>query len=156
MIVRSGVSWLFFVNFFLINENRETEGYHRLMTVRERQEALTWSHLSTKEKALKWATDHQYSLIIGGWALGMGVAGAILARNPYQTTAQKVREAGSAYSYILSSIFIGRSGSCLGTRPYCWSNHWRGYFEPRQNGKEGGSFMDGCCTFHVPLHCTHF
>jgi hypothetical protein len=94
-----------FANISLINGNRETEGYHRLMTEQERQEALTWSHLSTKEKALRWATNHQYSLIIGGWALGMGVAGALLARNPYQTTAQKVREAGS-FIHIYSALSL--------------------------------------------------
>ncbi|KAG6373065.1 hypothetical protein JVT61DRAFT_1832 [Boletus reticuloceps] len=39
--------------------------------------------LSTTDKALDWASRHQYSIILGSWALSMAVAGAIVAKDRY-------------------------------------------------------------------------
>lgn len=56
-------------------------------------EQAKWDALSTGEKVRDWATRHQYSIILGSWALSMGVAGGIISRNKYQSIPQKVVQA---------------------------------------------------------------
>jgi hypothetical protein len=46
-----------------------------------------------KEKIGEWVGRHQYSVVLGTWALSMGVAGTIISRNRYQSVAQKVVQA---------------------------------------------------------------
>ncbi|KIJ62253.1 hypothetical protein HYDPIDRAFT_114736 [Hydnomerulius pinastri MD-312] len=57
------------------------------------EEDARWNTLSTGEKFRDWATRHQYSIIIGSWALSMAVAGAIISRDKYQSLPQKVVQA---------------------------------------------------------------
>lgn len=46
-------------------------------------EEARFNALSTTDKALDWATRHQYSIILGSWALSMATAGAIVAKDKY-------------------------------------------------------------------------
>ncbi|PFH49257.1 hypothetical protein AMATHDRAFT_63534 [Amanita thiersii Skay4041] len=65
----------------------------RLLDERQLKEEMAWQQMSTRDKIAEWADRHQYSIIIGGWATSLAVAGAIISRNRYQTTAQKVVQA---------------------------------------------------------------
>ncbi|KAJ7591466.1 hypothetical protein C8J56DRAFT_935644 [Mycena floridula] len=49
-----------------------------------------WEQMTTKDKMADWAVRHQYSLILGGWAVGIAVAGGIISRDRYQTFSQKI------------------------------------------------------------------
>jgi hypothetical protein len=49
-----------------------------------------WQGLTTSSKIRQWAADHQYSMILSGWAASMLGVGAYLYRDRYQTTGQKV------------------------------------------------------------------
>lgn len=50
-----------------------------------------WDALSVREKVNDFALRHQYGLILGGWALSLGLSFGLIARNRYQTMPQKVR-----------------------------------------------------------------
>jgi hypothetical protein len=52
-----------------------------------------WEALPMKAKIGTWAERHQYSIILGSWALSMAVAGAIISRDKYQSVPQKVVQA---------------------------------------------------------------
>lgn len=45
------------------------------------QERARFDALSTADKVRDWASRHQYSIILGSWAVGMAAAGAIVARD---------------------------------------------------------------------------
>ncbi|KAG6334759.1 hypothetical protein ID866_4336 [Astraeus odoratus] len=57
------------------------------------EEEARWRALPMKDKVADWAARHQYGIIFGSWALSMAVAGAIIARDRYQTVPQKVVQA---------------------------------------------------------------
>ncbi|KAH7909457.1 hypothetical protein BJ138DRAFT_1127676 [Hygrophoropsis aurantiaca] len=56
----------------------------------EMEEHVRWAKLNTADKVADWASKHQLSVIMGSWALAMGVAGRIIMRDPLQTMPQKV------------------------------------------------------------------
>ena len=45
------------------------------------QEEARFNALSTTDKVFDWASRHQYSIILGSWALSMAAAGAIVAKD---------------------------------------------------------------------------
>jgi len=49
--------------------------------------------MTMRQKVGDWAFRHQYSIILGGWAGSLALAGAIIARNKYQTYPQKIVQA---------------------------------------------------------------
>jgi hypothetical protein len=53
------------------------------------EEEARWNALTTKEKIGDWATRHQYSIILGSWALSMAVAGAIVSRDRFVTSLRR-------------------------------------------------------------------
>ncbi|KAF9223162.1 hypothetical protein BS17DRAFT_782455 [Gyrodon lividus] len=57
------------------------------------EEDARWNSLSTREKVQDWASRHQYSIILGSWALSMALAGAVIAKDKYQSLPQKVVQA---------------------------------------------------------------
>ncbi|KAI0353510.1 hypothetical protein OH77DRAFT_1427209 [Trametes cingulata] len=59
----------------------------------ERVEQAHWQALDTKAKFKEWAMRNQYKIILGSWAASMAVAGAVVMRNRYQSTPQKVVQA---------------------------------------------------------------
>jgi hypothetical protein len=52
-----------------------------------------WESLSMVAKGKEWAMKNQYKVILGSWALSMGIAAAVVMRNPYQSTPQKIVQA---------------------------------------------------------------
>jgi len=59
----------------------------------ERREMMRVQSLSKSERLIDWAKRHQYGLIGGTWAVGMGIASAIVMRNRHQTFSQKIVQA---------------------------------------------------------------
>jgi hypothetical protein len=55
----------------------------QMLEERQAKEDMHWQQLSGTEKLKEWALRHQYSLIFGGWAASVCVAGAIIWRNKY-------------------------------------------------------------------------
>lgn len=66
-----------------------------------------WKALSTKEKIGDWATRHQYSIIVGSWALSMAVAGGIIARDRHQTLPQKIVQVRMWAQGLTIGVLIG-------------------------------------------------
>ena len=52
----------------------------RLLDEREVQEAKKWDSMNLKQKIGDWGFRHQYSIILGGWAGSLAIAGAIISR----------------------------------------------------------------------------
>ncbi|KAF8214132.1 hypothetical protein K438DRAFT_1802942 [Mycena galopus ATCC 62051] len=82
----------------------------RLLEAREVHELSQWDQMSTKDKIGDWASRHEYSLIIGGWALSLIAAGAIINRNKFQTPAQKVVQARMWAQGLTIGIILTAAG----------------------------------------------
>jgi len=65
----------------------------KILHDRERKVDEKWNAMTTTQKIGDWASRHEYSIIMGSWALSLGLAGAIISRDKYQTPAQKVVQA---------------------------------------------------------------
>ncbi|KXN89459.1 Respiratory supercomplex factor 2, mitochondrial [Leucoagaricus sp. SymC.cos] len=65
----------------------------RVLDERRLQDEQKWQSMPLKEKFADWVTRHQYTVIMGGWATSLGIAGAIISRQKYQTYAQKIVQA---------------------------------------------------------------
>ncbi|KAF9266269.1 hypothetical protein L218DRAFT_1075240 [Marasmius fiardii PR-910] len=63
------------------------------LTEKEAKEQNRWDSLSTADKISDWASRHEYSIIMGSWALSLAAAGAIISRDRYQTGPQKIVQA---------------------------------------------------------------
>ncbi|KAH9482343.1 Respiratory supercomplex factor 2, mitochondrial [Psilocybe cubensis] len=70
----------------------EGEGL-RILDEKEIQAIKRWDAMSLSQKIGDWSFRHQYSLIMGGWAGSLAIAGAIISRQKYQTYPQKIVQA---------------------------------------------------------------
>jgi hypothetical protein len=61
-------------------EHREGDGV-RLLNLRQQHEMTKWEAMSTGDKIADWAQRHEYSIIVGAWALSLVGSGAIISRN---------------------------------------------------------------------------
>ena len=59
---------------------RKDEGA-AILTDKESKELQRWDALSTTAKISDWASRHEYSIIMGSWALSLAAAGAIISRD---------------------------------------------------------------------------
>lgn len=71
------------------------------------EEEARWNALTTKEKIGDWATRHQYSIILGSWALSMAVAGGIISRDRHQTIPQKIVQVRMWAQGLTIGVLIG-------------------------------------------------
>lgn len=51
-----------------------------MLDERQLQQERKWQAMPLKEKLADWAARHQYTIILGGWAGSLGLAGAIISR----------------------------------------------------------------------------
>lgn len=72
-----------------LSARREGESV-RILDHKEASAMQRWDSMSLGEKIGDWSFRHQYSLIFGGWAGSLAVAGLAISRNKYQTYPQKV------------------------------------------------------------------
>lgn len=53
----------------------------RVLDERRLQEDAHWRAMSVKDKVGHWAARYQYTMVLGGWALALVVAGSIISRD---------------------------------------------------------------------------
>ncbi|KAJ6561462.1 hypothetical protein DFH09DRAFT_1160002 [Mycena vulgaris] len=82
----------------------------RILEAEQHHEMTRWESLSTGDKIADWASRHEYSIIVGGWALSLALAGGIISRDKYQTTAQKVVQARMWAQGLTIGIIITAAG----------------------------------------------
>ncbi|KAJ7637220.1 hypothetical protein B0H17DRAFT_1107242 [Mycena rosella] len=82
----------------------------RVLEAQHHQELTRWEQMSTSDKIADWASRHEYSIIVGGWALSLALAGGIISRNQYQTTAQKVVQARMWAQGLTIGIILTAAG----------------------------------------------
>ncbi|WVO16032.1 hypothetical protein L204_103697 [Cryptococcus depauperatus] len=66
-----------------------------------------WDKMTKYQKAADWAGRHKYGIIGAGWAASMALAFGIVARNPYQTTSQKVVQARMWAQGLTVGLLVG-------------------------------------------------
>ncbi|KAF8676129.1 hypothetical protein AX14_004998 [Amanita brunnescens Koide BX004] len=94
----------------------------QMLEEKQVREETHWKQLSASEKMKDWAIRHQYSLIIGGWATSLCLAGAVIWRNKYQTPAQKIVQArmwaqGLTIGLLIAAGALTHQRGEYGTRP---------------------------------------
>ncbi|KAJ7118558.1 hypothetical protein C8R43DRAFT_1036059 [Mycena crocata] len=82
----------------------------RILDAQEHYEMTRWQGMSTGDKITDWARRHEYSIIVGGWALSLALAGGIISRDKYQTTAQKVVQARMWAQGLTIAIILTAAG----------------------------------------------
>ncbi|KAJ7506536.1 hypothetical protein B0H11DRAFT_1971693 [Mycena galericulata] len=82
----------------------------QILHAQEAHELSRWEKMSTGDKVADWARRHEYSIIVGGWALSLAAAGGIISRNKYQTTAQKVVQARMWAQGLTIAIILAAAG----------------------------------------------
>ncbi|KAF7302199.1 HIG1 domain-containing protein [Mycena indigotica] len=82
----------------------------RLLETQEQAAMDRWENLGAKDKIADWARRHEYSIIVGGWALSLALAGAIISRDRYQTTAQKIVQARMWAQGLTIGIILTAAG----------------------------------------------
>ncbi|KAJ7129194.1 hypothetical protein C8R44DRAFT_776133 [Mycena epipterygia] len=82
----------------------------RILDAHEHTKMTRWQSMSTGDKLADWASRHEYSIIVGGWALSLALAGGIISRNKYQTTAQKVVQARMWAQGLTIGIILTAAG----------------------------------------------
>ncbi|KAL1913612.1 Replication factor C, subunit RFC4 [Sporothrix stenoceras] len=87
----------------------------------ESQRALSQmrSGESSKAKLLDWARENRYSIVVSSWAASLGIAMALVGRNKYLTTAQKIVQArvyaqGLTLAIILATATLEMSDAKKG------------------------------------------
>lgn len=71
------------------------------------EEQKHWEELSTAGKFKDWAMRNQYKVIVGSWAVSMGIAGAIVMANKHQTYPQKIVQARMWAQGLTVGVLIG-------------------------------------------------
>ncbi|KAG2156361.1 hypothetical protein DEU56DRAFT_766727 [Suillus clintonianus] len=70
---------------------RYRTGIEKTELEREREEERKrWASLNAKEKLAEWTAKHQLSVIVGSWALTMGLVGNKVMRDPLMTMPNKI------------------------------------------------------------------
>ncbi|CAK7275092.1 Replication factor C, subunit RFC4 [Sporothrix epigloea] len=87
----------------------------------ESQRAQTQMHKAetTRAKALDWARENRYTIVVSSWAASLGLAMALVGRNKYLTTAQKIVQArvyaqGLTLAIILATATLEMSDAKKG------------------------------------------
>lgn len=66
-------------------------GIEKTVLEKEREEERRrWASLSPKDKLAEWTAKHQLSVIVGSWALTMGLVGSKVMRDPLISTPNKI------------------------------------------------------------------
>jgi predicted DNA-binding antitoxin AbrB/MazE fold protein len=79
---RNGTSFFYYTQLKPLKRvcYREGEGV-RLLSIKQEEENEKWEKMTQKEKFADWADRHQYTLILGGWASSLALAGGIISRD---------------------------------------------------------------------------
>ncbi|TFY72983.1 hypothetical protein EVG20_g11 [Dentipellis fragilis] len=77
------------------------------LDMEKEKEESHWETLSTSDKVRKWATDNQYKVILGSWAISMAIAAGIIMRDKHQSTSQKVVQARMWAQGLTIGVLVG-------------------------------------------------
>ncbi|KAL0950150.1 hypothetical protein HGRIS_010146 [Hohenbuehelia grisea] len=113
----------------------------KILEEKEVKEEARWESLDTSSKLKDWALRHQYSLIVGGWALSLGVAGAVLYRDKYQTVPQKVVQArmwaqGLTISLLIAAGALTSSQRAEALQHRNTDHSWRDVLEQQEKEQQ--------------------
>ncbi|KIY52517.1 hypothetical protein FISHEDRAFT_69781 [Fistulina hepatica ATCC 64428] len=105
-----------------------------LLEEKQRQEELRWSRLSMTQKVKEYCADHTYTLIVGGWAGSLALAGSILWQDKYMTKAQKVVQArmwaqGLAIGMLIVAGALSASSRSASKEQQVEDHSWRDIIE---------------------------
>jgi len=69
--------------FYFFHSNLSSRTGEGVMILNERERLIQekWQAMNPTQKLADWAKRHEYSIILGSWALTLGVAGAIISRD---------------------------------------------------------------------------
>jgi hypothetical protein len=109
------------------------------------EEEARFNALSTSDKAFDWAFRHQYSIILGSWALSMATAGAIVAKDKYLTLPQKAVQARMWAQGLTIGVLIvagalthknRQEAAANGMRRSPTDHSWQNFLEEQQHEQE--------------------
>ncbi|TFK62029.1 hypothetical protein BDN72DRAFT_777612, partial [Pluteus cervinus] len=109
----------------------------KVLDEKHQQEEKHWQSLSSRDRVADWAARHQYSIIIGGWATSMAIAGAIISRNRYQSTAQKIVQARMWAQGLTIGLLIGAGALTHTNRDSPKHDHsWRDLLDQQERDRQ--------------------
>ncbi|KAF8646377.1 hypothetical protein AX16_007243 [Volvariella volvacea WC 439] len=120
----------------------EGEGM-RILDEKQLQEERRWQSMSFRDKFEDWADRHQYTIILGGWAASMGIAGAIISRNKYQTTAQKIVQArmwaqGLTIGVLIAAGALTQSKRAEAAKHVSTDHSWKDLLDQQERDRQQG------------------
>ncbi|RDB20122.1 Respiratory supercomplex factor 2, mitochondrial [Hypsizygus marmoreus] len=100
-----------------------------------------WEDMSTQDKIADWSNRHQYSIILGGWASSLAFAGAVISRDKYQTTAQKVVQArmwaqGLTIGILIVAGALTQAQRAKSAKHVNTDHSWRDILEQQDRDRE--------------------
>lgn len=118
-----------------------TDAGAQILTDKEAKEDARWESLSTKDKISDWASRHEYSIIMGSWALSLAAAAAVISRDKYQTGPQKIVQARMWAQGLTIGILIAagalKHGQRAETAAKKYEDHsWRDVLEQQEKEKK--------------------
>ncbi|TFK43847.1 hypothetical protein BDQ12DRAFT_709523 [Crucibulum laeve] len=113
----------------------------RILDEREHQLEKRWQEMSLKAKIGDWMERHEYSIILGGWAGSLGVAGAIISRQKYQTYPQKIVQArmwaqGLTIGILIVAGALKHANRVAATQVESQDHSWRDLLEQQERDRQ--------------------
>ncbi len=94
--------------------SRHPEEQYRDRATRDRAEAA--KQQSTFQRFLAWGKENRYPIVGASWVASMGLAFAIVGRNPYLTTSQKIVQARVYAQGLTLAVLIATAAFEIGDR----------------------------------------
>lgn len=101
----------------IITAERYSINFHRAQDPRnfykdtsERAKEIRWAQESNGAKFVEWARQNRYSLVGASWVAAMGVALALVSRNKYLTTSQKLVQARVYAQGLAVAVMLAAAG----------------------------------------------
>ncbi|KAG1752485.1 uncharacterized protein EDB91DRAFT_1102875 [Suillus paluster] len=113
------------------------------MERRVEEERARWATLSPKDKIAEWAAKHQLSVIVGSWALTMGLVGSKVMRDPLMSMPNKIVQVrlwaqGLTIGVIIATAALTHSQRAQATnmRKYSPDHTWAHLLDEQRLEKE--------------------
>ncbi|KAG0703927.1 hypothetical protein DFH29DRAFT_914729 [Suillus ampliporus] len=106
-------------------------------------ERARWAALSPKDKIAEWTAKHQLSVIVGSWALTMGLVGSKVMRDPLMSMPNKIVQVrlwaqGLTIGVIIATAALTHSqrAQAVNTRKYSPDHTWAHLLDEQRLEKE--------------------
>ncbi|EDR12278.1 uncharacterized protein LACBIDRAFT_311516 [Laccaria bicolor S238N-H82] len=118
----------------------EGEGV-RILDEKQLRDEKRWQSLTLTDKVGDWAARHEYSIILGGWAASLGLAGAIISRNKYQTYPQKIVQArmwaqGLTIGLVIAAGALTQSKRAETAREQTHDHSWKDLLDQQERDRQ--------------------